>query len=209
MTPITESSPSDRPLPGLCRTNTGSGDAKQPPRPGDGPRRTVARAAETVLLALVVSVASWACGGEDSGQADDRFSISDRGVQSAVDSVRTERQRSAPRAGGQSGSQAASSLPPDIQATLDSGNAAYRTGDYQTALEQYESITADHPDVRAAWFGAFMAHRAMGNATAADSAMRRAGMGDSDAMQLHGATADSDSSTAPHDFTSDTTKSSM
>ena len=65
-------------------------------------------------------------------------------------------------------------LDPDVLAALDSGNAAYRAGDYTAALEQYDRAIAADDDVAAAWFGVYMAQLALGNTAAADSAMQRA-----------------------------------
>ncbi|MDX1674063.1 MAG: tetratricopeptide repeat protein [Longimicrobiales bacterium] len=65
-------------------------------------------------------------------------------------------------------------LPPELVAALDSGNAAYRRGDYQAALTAYEEAVAADDDVAAGWFGIYMAHLALGNTEAADSAMERA-----------------------------------
>lgn len=180
-----------------------------------GARPRTAGMTAALLVALLPLVAG--CGGENGGNGDgsgeSRFSIGGRGLNEAVDSVRNSRRQTPPGASGmgmQEGSGAAgrSNLPSEIQSALDSGNAAYRAGNYRAALEQFESLTSEHPDVRAAWFGVFMAHRALGNTAAADSAMQRAGMGSSDATELHGS-ADSGTSTAPHGPMSDTTGSSM
>lgn len=150
-------------------------------------RRPAAGAAALLLSALPLLAG---CGGDDNG--DSRFSIGGRGLNQAVDSVRTERQRTSTSGpGGRAEADTRPDLPTAIRAALDSGNAAYRAGDYRAALEHFESITAEHPDVGAAWFGVFMAHRGLGNSAAADSAMRRAGVGDPDAMRLHGREADS------------------
>ena len=176
-----------------------------------GPPR-IAAVTAAVLVALLPAVAG--CGGEGGGDGggsgESRFSIGGRGLNEAVDSVRTSRRRAPPGGmeggmGSAGGASRSSNLPPAIQSALDSGNAAYRSGDYRAALEQFESLASEHPDVRAAWFGVFMAHRALGNTAAADSAMQRAGMGSSDATRLHGSSADSGTSTAPHGPMSDTT----
>lgn len=154
----------------------------------------IAAAATLLLLPLL------ACGeGDGQGGSDGRFSLGDRGLDAAVDSVR-EARRSPPggmAGGGGRGTRA--SMPEGVPAALDSGNAAYRSGDYRAALEQFQSITEEHPDVQAAWFGVYMAQRALGNAAAADSAMRRAGMGSSEAARVHGSEGDTAS---PHDFMS-------
>ena len=65
-------------------------------------------------------------------------------------------------------------LPAELVAALDSGNAAYRRGDYEAALAAYEQAVAEDDDVAAGWFGVYMAHLALGNTAAADSAMARA-----------------------------------
>lgn len=172
--------------------------------------RRLAALATALLLALLPALAG--CGGEEGGDGsgESRFSLGGRGLDQAVDSVRSSRRQGPPGGmGGGSGSSRQSSLPPEIQAALDSGNAAYRSGDYRAALEQFESLAEEHPDVRAAWFGVYMAQRALGNTAAADSAMRRAGMSGSDATRLHGAAGDSGSRTAPHGPMPDTAGSSM
>lgn len=175
-------------------------------RTGASLRRVRGPAAGVAALLLAALPVLAGCGGgEGDAGGENRFSIDGRGLNEAVDSVRESRRTAPAGMSARSGGQSRSSLPPDVQAALDSGNAAYRTGDYRAALEQFESLASEHPDVRAAWFGVFMAHRALGNTAAADSAMQRAGMGSSDAMRLHGSEADSGSSTAPHGSISDTT----
>ncbi|MFP4622703.1 MAG: hypothetical protein ACLFRX_00845 [Gemmatimonadota bacterium] len=64
-------------------------------------------------------------------------------------------------------------LEPAVVAALDSGNAAYREGDYDDALRYYREAN-EAGDVAAAWFGIYMAQLALGNPAAADSAMDRA-----------------------------------
>ncbi len=59
-------------------------------------------------------------------------------------------------------------------AQLDSGNAAFRAKDYTGALAHYRGAAERQPQLAAAWFGVYMAQSALGNKTAADSAMRRA-----------------------------------
>ena len=65
-------------------------------------------------------------------------------------------------------------LPPELLARLDSGNAAYRRDDYQASLEHYTAATEMEEDVAAAWFGVYMAQKALGNDAAADSALEQA-----------------------------------
>lgn len=64
-------------------------------------------------------------------------------------------------------------LSPATLEALDAANEAYRTGNYEQALEHYQQANAEG-DVAAAWFGIYMAHLALGNPAAADSAMERA-----------------------------------
>lgn len=66
------------------------------------------------------------------------------------------------------------SLDPAVAAALDSGNTAYRDGDYELALQHYQEAVDAGEDVAAAWFGLYMAQLALGNLEAADRAMARA-----------------------------------
>lgn len=66
-------------------------------------------------------------------------------------------------------------LPRAVTVHLDSGNAAYRAGDYQAARRQYRAAVEVDSTAAAAWFGVYMAERALGDDRAADSALRRAG----------------------------------
>ena len=70
--------------------------------------------------------------------------------------------------------QARQDLPPEVVAAIDSGNAAYRRGEYREALEAYRHAVAQEEDVAAGWFGVYMAELALGNTEAADSALERA-----------------------------------
>lgn len=65
-------------------------------------------------------------------------------------------------------------LPAELVEALDSGNAAYRRGDYQDALTDYREAIEVNDGVAAGWFGLYMAHQALGNPEAADSALARA-----------------------------------
>ena len=62
----------------------------------------------------------------------------------------------------------------DARVQLDSGNAAFRAGDYTQALVHFTRVTELAPDDATGWFGIYMAHDAMGNQAAADSAIARA-----------------------------------
>jgi Flp pilus assembly protein TadD len=64
-------------------------------------------------------------------------------------------------------------LPPAVQAQLDSGNAAYRAGDYDAAQRHYREAARRGPDQAAAWFGVAMAAQKTGSRTLADSARAR------------------------------------
>lgn len=63
-------------------------------------------------------------------------------------------------------------LEPLTQALLDSGNAAFRTKDFDAALAFYDKARAAQPDHAAPWFGTYMVAKATNNTTLADSALR-------------------------------------
>lgn len=65
-------------------------------------------------------------------------------------------------------------LPAEAMVQLDSGNVAYREGDYDGALRYYVRVTEIAPDDATGWFGIYMAQEALGNAAAADSAIAEA-----------------------------------
>jgi Flp pilus assembly protein TadD len=65
-------------------------------------------------------------------------------------------------------------MPAPAVAQLDSGNAAYRRAAYEPALRHYVRVTELAPDQAVGWFGLYMAHHALGNLEAADSALARA-----------------------------------
>jgi len=64
-------------------------------------------------------------------------------------------------------------LPAEIQAQLDSGNAAFRAHDHEEALRHFGIVTEEVPGLAAGWYGLGMTHGAAGNREAADSAMMR------------------------------------
>lgn len=70
--------------------------------------------------------------------------------------------------------QAREALDPRLVARLDSGNAAMRSRDPATALEQYREATAIDPESAAAWFGVYMAAGALGDEDEAAAALERA-----------------------------------
>jgi len=86
-------------------------------------------------------------------------------------------------------------LPPEVAAPLDSGNMAYRQGEYEAAAAYFRTAAqADPSGQSAGWFGVYLAEKAMGNDAAADSALSKAG-DLSGAMGMHPAPGAGDSST--------------
>lgn len=65
-------------------------------------------------------------------------------------------------------------MAPEAVAQLDSANAAQKAGDYTVALGHYRRVTEIEPGQASGWFGLFMANRALGNQSAADSALAHA-----------------------------------
>jgi tetratricopeptide (TPR) repeat protein len=86
--------------------------------------------------------------------------------------------------------QARAGWPEGLGAIIDSANAAYSAGDYETASTLYRQATQMGPDVTAGWFGIYMAEHARGNVEAADSAMQRARALAPEASLIHGAPGD-------------------
>jgi tetratricopeptide (TPR) repeat protein len=74
---------------------------------------------------------------------------------------------------GGPGQAAQSTLPADVQAAIDGGNAAFRAGDHAAALAHYREATRLGPDQGSAWFGVAMAAGALGDQALADSAQAR------------------------------------
>gem|GEM_PF-1559885 len=70
--------------------------------------------------------------------------------------------------------QAREALDPAALERIDAGNTAYREGRYQEALADYREAARLEPGAAAAWFGVYMAELALGNAEAAENALRRA-----------------------------------
>lgn len=66
------------------------------------------------------------------------------------------------------------SLDPAVAAALDSGNAAYRSEDYDRALRHYREAIELDDELAAAWFGIYMANLALGDVEAANEAVERA-----------------------------------
>ncbi|HEU5210754.1 MAG TPA: tetratricopeptide repeat protein [Longimicrobiales bacterium] len=92
----------------------------------------------------------------------------------------------------------ARSLPADVQAALDSGNAAFRRDDFAAAREHYLHATQLGPDQSAAWFGLSMAERELGNVEAAEQAMQRVQSLAPGASLVHPDTLSADSLPAGH-----------
>jgi Flp pilus assembly protein TadD len=90
---------------------------------------------------------------------------------------------------------AARDLPADVRVALDSGNAAFRAGEYDAARQQYRRAVELGPDQSAAWFGLSMVERQLGNIAAADSAMQRVQELAPGASLLHPDAATGDTST--------------
>ena len=63
-----------------------------------------------------------------------------------------------------------SSLSPAVSAQLDSGTVAYRAGRLEDARRHYRTAVARNPHAAAAWFGVYLAEKALENQPAADSA---------------------------------------
>lgn len=77
-------------------------------------------------------------------------------------------------------------LEPATAARIDSGNAAYRAGDYEEARRLFRAAVEAQSDVRAAWFGVYMAERALGNEDSAAAALERSGDLPHPGGSLHG-----------------------
>lgn len=82
-------------------------------------------------------------------------------------------------------------VPADVQAQIDSGNAAFSAGDHKTALEHYTRAKDLKGDVAAAWFGVYMAQHALGDEDAAAQALVQAQKLSPKATLLHPTATDS------------------
>lgn len=82
------------------------------------------------------------------------------------------------------------SLAPEVVAHLDSGSAAFRVDDYERARDHYLMAVELNPDAAAAWFGVYMAEKALGNEEAAAEALERAQDVQPGATLLHPSEAD-------------------
>ena len=63
------------------------------------------------------------------------------------------------------------SLPETVRLALDSGNVAFRAGQYAAALTAYRAAAASAPDIAAPWYGVYMVAQATKNQKLADSAL--------------------------------------
>jgi hypothetical protein len=78
---------------------------------------------------------------------------------------------------------------------IDAGNAAFSSGDYETARGHYLAAASRDSTVAAAWYGVAMTERALGNDEAADAALGRLGDMGATAAPHHGA--EDSASTSP------------
>lgn len=80
---------------------------------------------------------------------------------------------------------------PEFTARVDSANAAYAEGDYQTAQRIYADLTEERSDLGVVWFGLYMAENALGNDEAAAEALARAEEMNPGLGRMHEAATDS------------------
>ncbi|MEJ2312373.1 MAG: hypothetical protein P8Y10_14035 [Gemmatimonadales bacterium] len=78
-------------------------------------------------------------------------------------------------------------IPHEVAVLIDAGNAAFSSGDYETARQHYLGAASRDSTVAAAWYGVAMTERALGNDAAADSALMRLGEMGATAAPHHGA----------------------
>ena len=64
--------------------------------------------------------------------------------------------------------------PAGVAVLVDSARAAYSAQHYVSALRLYQRAAELAPELRAAWYGVYIAEHARGNVMAADSALARA-----------------------------------
>lgn len=110
-----------------------------------------------LALALLLAAGAGACGGGEEAPAD----------------------------GSAAEAEPRRDLPPGLAARVDSGNSAYRAGDYQEARRHFREAVDLAPGSATAWFGVHMAERALGNDAAADSALEHV-QGMEDVLDAHG-----------------------
>lgn len=121
------------------------------------------RPIQIVIVALPFALVAAGCGGEQAGESERTGDMT--------------RQRIG---------QAQSSLSPAVSAKLDSGNTAYRAGDYERALSHYRAAADLEEDAAAPWFGVYMAYSAMGREDSARAALERTGSLSESGGAFHG-----------------------
>lgn len=68
----------------------------------------------------------------------------------------------------------ARALSPEARIRLDSANAAYRAGSYDSALALFREVVELAPEDPVGWFGVYMAQTALGEVEAAEEALAQA-----------------------------------
>lgn len=147
------------------------------------------RRASPSVIAAVAAAAVLLAGG--CGEADDASDRQPIGQQSEAGMER-ELPEDHPEIGGEAPGgmeEARRDLPEAVAARLDSGNVSYRAGDYEEARRHFRGAVEADSTAASAWFGVYMAERALGDEAAADSALQRAGSL-SDAPGMHPAPGD-------------------
>lgn len=133
------------------------------------------RPMKIALVALPVALLAAGCGGDEAGDNERTGDMT--------------RQRIG---------EAQSSLSPAVSAKLDSGNTAYRAGDYERALAHYRAAT-ELEEAAAPWFGVYMAYSALGREDSARAALERAGSLSESAGAFHGGDDSAAGMPNPHD----------
>ncbi len=72
----------------------------------------------------------------------------------------------------QTGQRERAEWPVEVVSAVDSGNVAMRADNAGSALAYYRRAVEISPDNSSAWFGVYMAEKALGNQAAADSALQ-------------------------------------
>lgn len=139
------------------------------------------RRLKILTIALPFAVLAAGCGGDQTGGENERTGDMTR----------------------QRIGQAQSDLSPAVAAKLDSGNTAYRSGDYERALEHYRAATDENPEAAAPWFGVYMSYNALGQDDSARAALERAGSLSESGGAFHGAGDSAGDMPNPHDTTGD------
>lgn len=103
-------------------------------------------------MIAVTLVGLTACGGEEQGE---RVELGEQQEQEARPTARDN-------------------WSPELTAQIDSANAAYAAGEYQTAADVFTTVTDENPELGVAWFGLYMAEKALGNEEEAREALVQA-----------------------------------